>query len=300
MNLSSDSFFKIADSLHDGLYFVDSNMKIIFWNKWAEKISGFSEKDVIDRPCSDNLLTHVDAKGDPLCFGGCPLARTIADGHFREAEVYMHHKDGHRVPVSVRVNVLTDFLGKVIGGIELFTDMTKHYDNELRIQELEKMALLDQLTQLANRRYIEKEINNILKEKKRADLQYGFLIIDIDHFKQVNDVYGHDVGDDVLKYVAKTFEIHSRPLDIYGRWGGEEFVGIICNTSLEDLNIVGNRLRMQVRNSYLAHNGKRLSVTISVGATMIKDDDTRDTLLKRADILLYNSKRAGRDCLTIK
>jgi len=144
----------------------------------------------------------------------CPLAATIADGKPREVEVYMHHKDGHRIPVSVRVSALTDRDGNIIGGIELFTDFSNQAANDLRVKELEKLALLDNLTQLANRNYIEREIQSRFEEKKRFNVPFGILFIDIDHFKKYNDIYGHPAGDEVLNFVANTFVANTSPFDI--------------------------------------------------------------------------------------
>ena len=97
-------------------------------------------------------VLFVYSEGNCLCLGNCPLEATIADGQERESEVYLHHKDGHRVPVFVRVSTLRDSFGNVIGGIELFTDISSILVNNQRLQELEK------LTQLANRHYLEREL----------------------------------------------------------------------------------------------------------------------------------------------
>ena len=299
MSLEKDSYERIIENLYDGLYFVDRDRVITYWNKAAEQISGFTANEVVGKSCSDNILTHVDIEGNNLCKGMCPLAASIADGKPRESEIYMHHKDGHRIPVSVRVSTLTDAQGKVIGGIELFTDISNQAANELRVKELEKLALLDNLTQLANRNYIEKEIQSRFEEKKRLNVPFGVFFIDIDHFKKFNDTYGHDVGDDVLKFVANTFISNARPFDLYGRWGGEEFIGIIRNINGKDLKLLGNRLRLLIENSYIIHENEKLCVTISIGATLVKDNDTIDSLIKRADTLLYESKTSGRNCLTI-
>jgi diguanylate cyclase (GGDEF)-like protein/PAS domain S-box-containing protein len=299
MNFDKDSFDRILDNIRDGLYVVDVDRTIAYWNKAAEEISGYSASEVIGRPCSDNILNHVDSEGNVLCFGMCPLAECVACGKSHESEIYMHHKDGHRIPISVRTSVLTNADGKVIGGVELFTNISNRSANDLRIKELEKLALLDRLTQLANRNYIEREIQNRFDEKKRFNVQFGILFIDIDHFKNFNDMYGHNTGDDVLKFVANTFMADSRPFDLYGRWGGEEFIGIIRYIASRDLEQMGNRLRSLVENSFIMHDDKKLHVTISIGATMVRDDDTIDSLLKRADSLLYESKSAGRNRLTI-
>jgi diguanylate cyclase (GGDEF)-like protein/PAS domain S-box-containing protein len=299
MGLDKRTYERIIENLHDGLYFVDRNRVITYWNKAAEQLSGFTADEVIGTSCSDNILTHVDSEGNNLCTGMCPLAETIADGEPREAEVYMHHKEGHRIPVSVRVSTLTGEDGNVIGGIELFSDISNRAANELRVKELEKLALLDNLTLLANRDYIEREIQIRFEEKKRYDMPFGILFIDIDHFKKFNDTHGHDVGDDVLKFVANTFVANARAFDLYGRWGGEEFIGIIRNINAPDLEQVGNRLRSLIENSYVMHGNEMLHVTISIGATLATDNDTIDSLIKRADTYLYKSKAAGRNCLTI-
>ena len=249
MDLDRGSFQSMIDNLYDGLYFVDQNRTITYWNKAAARISGFSAAEVLGKSCFDNILNHVDSAGNQLCFGGCPLERTIADAQPREGEVYLHHKDGHRIPVSVRVSVLTNDAGEVIGGIELFSDISNRSANELRLKELEQMARLDRLTQLANRNHLETELQMRFEEKKRYHVSFGVLFMDIDHFKNFNDTYGHAVGDEVLKYVAKTFVKNSRPFDLYGRWGGEEFLGIIRNITARDLENLGNRLRSLVASS---------------------------------------------------
>lgn len=299
MKIESNSYERIINNLHDGLYFVDRNRMITYWNKAAEKISGFSANEVIGKSCAHNILMHIDDDGNSLCKGLCPLAQTMADGKNREATVYLHHKHGHRVPVSVRTSPLTDKQGNIIGGIELFTDISDQTANELRVKELEKMAYLDNLTQLANRNYIEKEIQNRFEENKRFNIPFGIFFIDIDHFKKFNDTYGHDVGDEVLKFVAATFTANARPFDLYGRWGGEEFIGIIRNITLKDLEVMGNRLRLLIKNSFITHQDQKLAVTISTGATLVQKDDTVESLIKRADTLLYQSKEDGRDRVSI-
>lgn len=299
IKLEDDTYKLILESLHDGLYIVDKNRVIRYWNKAAEKISGFTAEEVVGSACADNILNHIDADGNSICKEVCPLAATIADGELREAKVYLHHKDGHRLPVSVRVAPITDAEGNIIGGIELFSDISIQIANESRIKELEKLAFFDELTSLGNRSYIEKAIHIRFEESKRFKIPFGILFIDIDHFKVVNDKYGHDIGDKILKFVAHTFTINSRPFDVYGRWGGEEFVGVIPNINKFELELLGNRLRKLIENSYIMHKSQKLSVTISIGATLFRENDTIESIIKRADTLLYQSKKKGRNCTTI-
>lgn len=299
MDFDKKSYQRIIDTLHDGLYFVDRDRRITYWNRSAEKISGYAAEEVVGRCCYDNILTHVDGEGNCLCVDKCPLAFTMEDGQPREAVIYMHHRDGSRIPVSVRTSPLVDEDGNIVGGVELFTDISGIGANELRVRELEKLALLDNLTQLANRNYLEKELQSRFEEHKRQRVSFGILFIDIDYFKNFNDTYGHNVGDEIMQSVAKTMVSNSRPFDLYGRWGGEEFIGIIKNCTAAELEEIGERMRWLVENTYIIHHGQEQRVTISVGATLFRDGDTIDRVIRRADTLMYESKRGGRNRLTM-
>lgn len=299
MLIDQNAYYKIIENLHDGLYFVDQRRVITYWNKAAEKITGFKAEEVIGHSCADNILTHISCHGENLCTGICPLAKTMVDGLQREVEVYLHHKDGHRIPISIRVSTLTNDDGEVIGGIELFTDLSSSEANNLRIKELEKLAFLDYLTRLANRSYLTREIQGRFEEYQRLNIPFGILFMDIDHFKRFNDQYGHDIGDEVLKVVANTLMVNTRPFDLYGRWGGEEFLGVIRNITPTQLEHLGNRLRILIEKSYLMNHDQKLQITISIGATLILPEDDMDSIVNRADQLLYQSKDKGRNCLTI-
>lgn len=288
----------LIENLYDGLYFTDRERKIIFWNRSAEKITGYKADEVVGKHCSDNILIHVDDKGNSLCNTVCPLAASIHDGTAHEAEVYLHHKEGHRVPVWVRVTPLKDENGNIIGGAELFTDISSREAMRLKIQELEELSFLDGLTHIANRRYIELDLESRLAELKRYGLPFGILFMDVDRFKFFNDTYGHDTGDLILKTTANTLLSTARPFDLIGRWGGEEFIGIIRNVDAETLSAIGNRFRVLVEKTQVRAAGEILNVTISVGATMATSLDSTDSIIKRADRLMYRSKDKGRNCVT--
>ena len=299
MHLDNVQLADVLENLHDGLYCTDTHRVITFWNHAAERITGYTAAEVLGRSCAANILVHVDTDGRSLCRGLCPLAMTMADSVGREAEVFLRHKDGHRVPVLVRTGPLKDRAGQVVGGVELFTDLSNILANNSRVRELEQLALLDTLTQLANRAYLQREIEARFEEMRRYGIPFGLLFMDIDFFKRFNDTYGHDVGDEVLKLVANTFVANSRAFDVYGRWGGEEFVGVIRSIDAEDLAALGNRMRVLVNQSFLMHDEARLGVSVSLGATVAHPDDTAESLIKRADQLLYQSKKEGRNRLTL-
>ena len=295
MNIDYNSTLNIFERISDGVYFVDPHRTITYWNKAAERISGFTSDEVVGRSCSDNILTHVNSEGVSLCLGFCPLEKSIVQKIPQETEIFMHHKDGHRIPVSVRSSPLMDGDGNIIGGVEIFTDKSNKIINEQRLKELEEMAMLDKLTRLANRNYIEKEMLRRMDEVQRYNKSFGVLFMDVDHFKSFNDTYGHDLGDSVLQYIAKTLLANSRLSDLYGRWGGEEFIGIIQAISRDDLARLGERVRILIEKSYISHMDKPLHVTVSIGGTMGEKGESMDEIIKRADSFLYNCKKQGRN-----
>lgn len=299
ITVDNEFYRNLLDNLYDGVYFVDTERKITFWNKSAERITGYESSELIGKHCSDNILNHIDDHGNSLCERGCPLLETIADGHQRETEAYLHHKDGHRVPVLIRTSPIRNPEGMIAGAIEIFSDNSSKVAFMHRIEELQKMAILDHLTGLTNRRYIEMSLDARLSEMQRYGWPFGILFIDIDNFKRINDVYGHDIGDEVLKMIAKTFMNNSRPFDTVGRWGGEEFIAIILNVSEDLLHSIAKRLRILVEQSSILAGSDIIRITISIGATLAQPDDTIDTLVKRADQLMYRSKIAGRNCVSI-
>ena len=295
---TDDTFYKtLLDNLYDGVYFVDQDRRITFWNKGAERITGFRASDVVGKHCSDNILVHVDREGNNLCLGVCPMGDTIKDGETRSSDVYLQHKDGHRVHVAVRVAPIRDD-GQIVGGVEVFTANTPAAEALERFAELERLAFLDPLTGLANRRYAEITLNARLEELQRYGWQFGVIFIDIDHFKDVNDRHGHEAGDEVLKMVAKTLQNSVRTFDVVSRWGGEEYVAVIAHVEGDELTATANRCRALVEQS--SHNAATpISVTISLGATLARLDDTVASIIKRADALMYKSKAAGRNTVTL-
>jgi diguanylate cyclase (GGDEF)-like protein len=167
------------------------------------------------------------------------------------------------------------------------------------MEELKKSALVDALTDMPNRRYLEMKLNSCLDEFNTHGVVFGIIFGDIDSFKMINDTYGHMVGDDVLKMVAKSLSGNIRTVDFAARWGGEEFVMLITHVSREHLVSIAEKLRVLVAGSFLLVDESRLQVTISLGVTGVLPGDTAESILKRADNLMYQAKKAGKNCVKI-
>jgi len=291
---------RMLDALKEGAYFVDRERRITYWNKAAERLTGFRSQEVVGHRCSEDILVHVDCQGKNLCREGCPLLATMEDTFPREAEVFFHHRRGHRVPVSVRTTPLEDDEGNVVGGIELFAEITPEENLRERMAELERRSLLDHLTRVPNRSYLDLELAALFTLWKKSGVPFGVLFFDIDHFKRFNDNHGHDIGDMLLETTAKTLVSAVRPFDVIGRWGGEEFIGLFPNVEKETLASIGERLRSAVEATWIEADGQQLSVTVSIGGTSsVEGDSSAAALVKRADTMMYRSKQDGRNRVTV-
>lgn len=154
-----NGFFKrMLDNLFDAVYFTDLQRRIIYWNLAAEDLTGYSAEEVLGKCCADNILMHVDETGRSFCTGECPLSGTMADGRPRRAELYLRHKNGHRVPVEVRVCPVPGKDGETVGAVEIFNDNSRQKAVRERARDLAKLAFLDPITQVANRRYLDQQL----------------------------------------------------------------------------------------------------------------------------------------------
>jgi len=293
-SLSTDFYARLLDNLHDGVYFVDTERRITYWSRAAERLTGFKASEVIGRYCYENILNHTDSDGHNLCVGGCPLMATVETRTPGEKEVFLRHRDGHRVPVHVRTGAMVDDHGKVTGGVEIFSDNSSKLAAIERVRELEQMAFLDPLTGLGNRRYADMTLRMRLSEFERYGTTFGFVIMDVDRLKQVNDQHGHAAGDAMLNVVGRTLAQSVRPFDLVARWGGDEFVCVFEHVDLERLRVLADRCAALVRESRLPSGHSGISASITVGGTCVAEGDTPQSILERADRNLYGAKQGGR------
>jgi diguanylate cyclase (GGDEF)-like protein/PAS domain S-box-containing protein len=293
---SDPKFYKeLLDHMSDGVYFVDRDRRILYWNEQAFRLTGYKSEDVMGRRCQDEILCHVDGAGKRLGHDGCPLTATIKDGAAREAQVFLRHKHGRRLPVLVRVQPIHGDDGSIVGAVEIFTDETARLAEERKTREMERLAFLDQLTQMPNRRYLEMSVKTALTEYQVHRDPFGVLVIDLDGFKAINDGFGHATGDQALQEATKTLTGALRTSDIVGRWGGDEFLAVVRHVDGDILKRLAERCCVLVaQTSLVSGGGERVSLSVSVGGAVTVPDDSADSLIKRADELMYRSKAAGR------
>ena len=164
-----------------------------------------------------------------------------------------------------------------------------------RSQTLEQAALTDGLTGMQNRRYFDDALREYLQEFRRIDRPVGLMILDLDHFKQVNDTHGHDVGDEVLRAVATCLRGMTRYHDVVARLGGEEFAVVTPNMDVELLARFAERIRKAIANMSIMSGNVRLKVTTSVGLAVWDHKESAEDFYRRADRQLYEAKKQGRN-----
>jgi diguanylate cyclase len=162
-------------------------------------------------------------------------------------------------------------------------------------KELRQQARTDVLTGIANRRYFLDRLDEEIKRVRRYGGELALAILDVDHFKKINDTYGHAAGDDALRVLTSTIEDSLRDTDLVGRLGGEEFGVMLPGTGLSGALEVAERIRTDVEAIDFHYMGVRIPITISVGVALVGEGETVDTLSAKADEMLYQAKKNGRN-----
>ncbi len=167
------------------------------------------------------------------------------------------------------------------------------------LDKYKEMSIIDELTHVLNRRGLMEILEREIARSKRFKLPLSVVMVDIDDFKKVNDTYGHPVGDKVLQTVAQILKNSLRITDVVARYGGEEFLVVLPNTGLEDAKVVAEKLRRSVEKKTYKYKDDTFRITISLGVTQLRESDTLELLLKRADDALYISKKEGKNRVTV-
>jgi diguanylate cyclase (GGDEF)-like protein len=218
--------------------------------------------------------------------------------------------DGEEHQIEITATPLKDAKGRVFAMVETYRDiMEACSDDELvklvkRLNEaqthLKHMSITDDLTGLRNRRYIIERLEEEFQRSKRSGNLLSLIMLDIDHFKQINDAHGHLFGDVVLRVVSSRIKSILRKHDIVGRVGGEEFLVICPDSSLEDTAIVAERIRQAICEQSIGDGIKEIVVALSSGVTAIQSQDfNSDKIFGRADAALYRAKEEGRNRVVV-
>lgn len=286
----------MLESLYDGFYLIDSDMKVVVWNRGLETLLGYSSKEMLGRTWTDKELCFTDLQGQALADAQLPLQRVLSSGRTVTTSLRARHADAHWKELELQTVPLLDGEQRLYGIACIVRDLSRSGRKPQAFRELKLAATRDPLTLLANRGELETQLVVQLSEQSKvaAPEPFSLIFIDVDHFKSINDTYGHTVGDKVLVELSRTMQQEMYSGELVARYGGEEFVILCPDTDLDSAVSRAERLRIAVSKMRIVDMPGR-NLTASLGVAQYERGDSVESLLRRADEALYMSKKGGRD-----
>ncbi len=297
----NETFFsKIVELAADAILAIDKNMKLIYLNKEAEKTFGYSHDEIIGQHLNTLISPEFHADHDKHIrkfLEEDAISRLMNDR--QNVEVKGLRKDGSQFFAEISIIKIQQDGETLVAGIIRDISNSKELEKKLR-----DFAEHDALTGIMNRRMIENALKKDIERASRYNTPLSLLMMDIDHFKKVNDTFGHDIGDLVLKHLTSISKSNLREVDSFGRWGGEEFVVLLPEIDLKDVRVVAEKLRASIeKNPLIINDNEKVSYTISIGGVVFsKSIESWETFFKLADNALYQAKEQGRNqvCISTK
>lgn len=278
---------RALDATTDPVLITDAQARIIFANVAFEEATGYTIDEVKGRTPA---LLRSDEHDEAFY---AKLRRVLADGQDFRATFVNRRRDGSLYHAEQSISPICDESGRITHYVSVSKDISDRVDME---QALRHAATRDKLTGLYNRRHGEHLLEEACRRAQKRGGVLSLIVCDIDHFKQINDRFGHPAGDRVLSDVAHILRDSVRSGDAVIRWGGEEFVILLENCALEAAIDLGERVRNRVRAHQDAEVG---ALTLSLGLAGRAQDESFEQLVARADAALYTAKRSGRDRLSL-
>lgn len=287
---SEETMAAVGDSVQDAIIMVGAGDRVAFWNPAAERMFGYSLQEMQSKPMHALLAGPDDAKKAHEALeifyrtGKGPLLGTVR-------EVEGRRRDQSTVPLELALSSVR-LRGEWLG-VASIRDITERKRYEAQLQHL---ATTDPLTGLANRRHFMDLANQAFSQAKRYGHPLSVIMIDVDHFKKVNDTYGHAAGDEVLRELAKVGTAALREVDVLGRLGGEEFAALLPETDEAGAVEVAERMRTAFAQNEVATDQGTIYYTVSLGVAALAPAVSRvDDLINNSDAALYQAKEGGRN-----
>jgi diguanylate cyclase (GGDEF)-like protein/PAS domain S-box-containing protein len=273
----------MVDKMPTGMLVLDEKSRIADINPAAMKLLDIKDIQLAGRPI------------ESVFYKNFPLLSILCQKTESQSEILIDGKN--RRILDVRISILTGKYQNIQGKLVILQDITERKKME---DELVRLATVDSLTGAKSRRYFMDKMASEFIKSKRYNRPLSFAIMDIDHFKKINDSHGHRVGDDVLREIVKKCHKAIREVDNFGRLGGEEFGFLFPETDAAGAEVVCERLRRDISSSSFIIDKKEIHCTISIGVSAINDaDKTIDDLINHSDKALYDAKQKGRNRISI-
>ncbi len=287
---------RLLESMHDAVLFVDGALKISLWNRGAERMTGIQAASLLQKTWLPSLLDMRDEDGRTINDDHCPLAYALKMKVQVMRRLTVVGRDGRKISVDAHMAPVVARDGVAYGATLLMHDASSEVNLEEAVQFLHEKATRDPLTKVANRAEFDRMLKVFVEEHLEKNQPCALIICDIDHFKKVNDTFGHQAGDEALVSFAGVLRQLWRPGDLVARYGGEEFCILCANCDNATATERAEAVRRQLAEMPQAMLGGRC-VTASFGVTEVQPGDTDETMLRRADRALLQAKEAGRNCV---
>lgn len=291
--MEAEFYRELLDSLAEGVYFVDRDRQVRYWNKAAERLSGYAAQEVLGNRSAEKILQHMVMLGGELGVQEYPLAATLEDGRVREAELYLLHKYGYRIPVVVRATPVRDDAGEIVGAAEVFSTCVKDINVLEELEALRKEPLTDKPTGIGNRHFASMALKTLEASCNEYGVPFGILMVEVDRHRMLCERWGQETGGMVLRMVAQTLAKTLRSLDVVCRWSDSVFVLLVSIANEQMLLGMARRQRLLVESSSLDHGGEGISVTASLGGAVSRQGETAADVVARAERQLRKSQEAG-------
>lgn len=293
------SYMYILESLYDGFYLLDPDLKFLVWNRGAERLFKKPADEMLGNNWSTRLMPYADQFTNKIPEEDCPVTQVLATGRPMVENVKVEVEEANWVDIELQSIPLRDQQGSLLGVAEIFSDRSRNKRNTGQYKKLRMQASRDSLTKLSNRGEMENRLAVLLSKYNKDPETHPLSVIflDVDHFKSINDTYGHGVGDEVLVSVARLMEQETYSGEIVARYGGEEFVVLCPETTLDQAENRAERIRQALQKAKVSKTAG-LHVTASFGISTAEYGDSMSSLLKRADQAVYMSKEGGRNRTT--
>jgi len=288
------------ENLQTGLYLVDQEQKILFWNDGAERVTGYLRQEVVGRFCRDNLLAPDLDRRSILQDGSNSLAPVLSDGKSITAETCLRHKAGHRVPVRIRAVPIRNKEGAIIGAAESFEESQSASDFDHAQAKLAGHNWFDVMSGVFTRRLTLLFLRENVEAFEEHLKPFSVLCVQVDRMDTLKAKYGLGVIAGALGAVARTLGNGLHPADFVGCLSEGKYLAILAECDGAQARKAAERLRRLVSSSKVQWWGDEVSLTASWGGTGAKPGDTRETILERAEKALARSIAAGGDCITVE
>jgi PAS domain S-box-containing protein len=284
----------LLEQIDEGLYLVDGERRIVYWNRGAERITGYLAQEVVGRRCQSDLLVHCDSGGAPLCGTGCPLAAVMEDGQARQAEVFLRHRDGHRLPVRIRGHALRDAAGRIVGAVELFALNVAPGRRDR--QPGPAGGDERRIAVAAPREFGEWQLNHALETLRRFGIPAGWIALELNHAAEWRRRFGPGFLEAALCLIAETVDANLGSRDLLVCWGPGELRALIDHASPAELPALAGKLAALVGASTLDWWGDPRCVTVSTAAVMASEQDTLESLERRVRSQLERARLSASPC----